>query len=131
MANISYPKFGKVKTIVLPLDNSLVSWGSTYSFDIYLSKFGVDLASVFDFENSALHIPQNTLFLIEANTEDLDGTENASSNKILIPVSSMSCTSIRDEIRLFFHYLHYDSDSEEYDESSYIVVIGDDTIQVF
>lgn len=41
MANISYPKFGKVKTIVLPINTSLMT------FDEYKEAYGIDLDDLF------------------------------------------------------------------------------------
>lgn len=63
MANISYPKFGKVKTIVIP---SLERTGETHmNEEQYFDAFGIKLRDLVKLENDRLYPLDNTLYLIE------------------------------------------------------------------
>ena len=78
MANISYPKFGKVKTIVLPIPTS------SMSLEEYKDFCGIDLEEFLIIESDTpyLKFPKNALVLI-ADTFDVSSSFVKLNNVIL------------------------------------------------
>ena len=64
MANISYPKFGKVKTIVLPIPDS------PCTLDEYKDTYGIDLEEFVSIQGNFIgfKVPANTQILLDIST---------------------------------------------------------------
>ena len=62
---MAYPNFGKVKTIVLPIDND-----KTYSIETYKKDYGIDLRDIFELDDGYIKFKnniKNCLVLINDN----------------------------------------------------------------
>ena len=70
MANVSYPQFGKVKTIVLPIP------ANSISLDEYKEKYGIDLREYIYLDGHEIKLKnvENALILIDDIDSNLVGS---------------------------------------------------------
>ena len=108
MSNISYPKFGKVKTITLPIEHNTLTW------EEYKEKYGIDLRDLVRL-NSGKQIVLKEESLIIFNLSEVQNTGYSDIPAMLpLPSTLLSVPySASDDALLSFFINHFDSGSGE------------------
>ena len=109
---MSYKNFGKVKTIIIPVDD----YDNETSLDVYKEKYGIDLRDYFRFNAQGMQIKdnehtKNALILINYNGFIKPLIHNTHSSDQLGVCLSFSTTN--DDTINISSVLSWDNDNEE------------------